>query len=156
LFLDFLINSSSGGFFDDKSKTCHILFCVVSILFIIVSGCTPPKPYLPIKDRPPRKNFQITLYIVGCTPVNHDAVHIRVIIDSQDTIVNKMFLTASDHPKFTFTLPEGMHQIIAQSDNGNAGLDVVYEVDSPLWLGLGYYGENHFQLAINKIPIIFL
>jgi len=73
-------------------------------------------------------------------------------------IVDQNFDCGDGHNYSTFklNLKEGQHQITVTSSNGNAGLDVVFTVDKPLWLSLSYWGKNHFQLYISERPLVFI
>jgi hypothetical protein len=60
------------------------------------------------------------------------------------------------HWEFTLTLPDGTHQIMASTSNGDAALDVVFELHKPLWLVLSYWGKNHLQLNISERRVSFI
>jgi len=103
-----------------------------------------------------------------------DPVNVSVTIDDDSIIVNRDFsdrvnsrvdttkmgtivatvVSPPPHWEFKLTLKKGVHQIMATSLNGDAGLDVVFTVDKPLWLYLSYWGKNHFQLNISNRQLL--
>ena len=113
--------------------------------------------------------YPITLYVDNTNRGLTDSLNIIVTMYS-DTIVNQNFSTVIHTPgvtpamvssgtkmsEYNLHLTAGDHQIVVSSKNGHAGLDVVFTVDEPLWLMLSYWGDHHFQLHINKRPLVFM
>ncbi len=103
-----------------------------------------------------------------------DPVNVNVTIDDDSIIVNRNFsdrvnsrvdtikmgaivataVSSPPHWEFKLTVKKGTHQIMATSINGDAGLDVVFTVDKPMWLYLSYWGKNHFQLNISNRQLL--
>jgi hypothetical protein len=79
-------------------------------------------------------------------------------MDSTKSSKSKTYVGSASPPHWGFklTLAKGTHQIMASTSNGDAGLDVVFTVDKPLWLVLSYWGKNHLQLNISDRPVGFL
>lgn len=130
------------------------LVLIVSILILEPSGCATQKA-----DQVTQKNqYPVVLYVNSENGGGVDPVNISVVLDYERHIIDSAFHAHANEPHFEYMskLSEGRHQIVAGSKNGNAGLDVVFTVDKPLWLCLSYWGQNHFQLLISKSPIGFL
>ena len=122
------------------------------ILFLLLLGCSPLKT---VESNSTAK-YPVTLYVKSQNGGYVNPVNISVEIGYKNKIVDQNFYSGIDHKTFKLILKEGKHQIIVKSSNGNAGLDVVFTVDKPLWLSLSYWGKNHFQLNISESPIIFV
>ena len=121
--------------------------------FLLLFGCSSIET---TKNIPP-KEYPITVYVSSQNGGSVNPVNISIEI-GDNKIVNQDFYSGSghEHSKFELNLKEGRQQIVVTSSNGNAGLDVVFTVDKPLWLSISYWGKNHFQLDISERPIIFI
>ena len=121
--------------------------CVMAVLV----GCSSAR----VSQTNSRDEFPVVIYVSNqmgkVNPVN-----IKVSID-QKTIVNGDFSNDGGYSwtPFKTSMKDGGHQIVVTSDNGDAGLDVIFEVDKPLWLVISYWGKNHFQLNISPRPVAF-
>ena len=121
----------------------------------------------------PVPQFPLALYF-GIESGGIDSLNLKITIDgivvadkffsdiirtqSRSTKSAKTTYTASSthkYWKFELPLPDGTHQITATSSNGDAGLDVVFELHKPLWLVLSYWGKNHLQLDISERRVGF-
>ncbi len=102
-----------------------------------------------------RANYAVTIYVSNQTG-ELDPVNIMPSVDHRN-IVNGNFSSGSGHnwSGYKLALKEGEHQLIVTSDNGDAGLDVVFVLDKPLSLIITYWGKNHFQLNISPRPVGF-
>jgi hypothetical protein len=93
----------------------------------------------------------------GNTFINQEFTNSSAIKKDTTTTGKVRYIEMSSKPVWPFqlVLKEGIHQIMASSKNGDAGLDVVFTVEKPLWLILSYWGKNHFQLNIGEQPANF-
>ena len=109
-----------------------------------------------VSQAPSKREFPVVLYVSSQSSYV-DPVNIKVFFEGEKDTVNQDFYyrTGNSHSTFHYSLKKGQHQIIVTSKNGEAGLDVVFYVDKPLWLGLDYWGKNHFQLNISDRPLGF-
>ena len=124
------------------------------IFLLVISGCSL---FENIQNESSME-FPITLYISNQDGHYINPVHITVEIDALNKIVDQDFLNITgghSYSQYELNLKKGQHHIIVTSSNGNAGLDVIFTVDKPLWLSLSYWGENHFQLLISEQPFLF-
>ena len=150
-------------------QASKILICCFIAILLISSGCATLKTDLGASE----KEFSV---ILSFSKENGDVdpVNVNVTMDGKDTIVNRDFsnrgnsrmdttkagtvvvqvVSPPPHWEFKLTLAKGIHQIMAASKNGDAGLDVVFTVDKPLWLYLSYWGRNHFQLYISNRQLL--
>ena len=124
------------------------------IILLLLFGCSP----LETAQDDSAKEYPVTLYISSQNGGYVNPVNIVVEIGYKNKIVDQNFDCGDGHNYSTFklNLKEGQHQITVTSSNGNAGLDVVFTVDKPLWLSLSYWGKNHFQLYISERPLVFM
>ena len=124
------------------------------IILLLLFGCST----LETAQDDSTKEYPITLYISSQNGGYVNPVNIAVEIGYKNKIVDQNFDCGDGHNHSTFklNLKEGQHQITVTSSNGNAGLDVVFTVDKPLWLSLSYWGKNHFQLHISERPLVFM
>jgi hypothetical protein len=103
------------------------------------------------------RKYQVVLYVNSQSNYRVDPVYVKVIIDTNVVVNQNIYFGNGGHNnyKFNLALTEGEHQLVAESSNGNAGIDVVFPIDKKKWLVLSYWGQNHFQLNINDKPVIF-
>jgi PBP1b-binding outer membrane lipoprotein LpoB len=136
-----------------RNKYSSSIAAISTIILIFLSGCSTFKPYTNVS----KKDYQIILYISSESGNYVNPVNVVVKIDQKKIVdQNIKAIYLSKHSTFRLSLTEGQHQIVVESNNGNAGLDVVFEVHKPLWLALSYWGKNHFQLNISEVRIGFL
>jgi len=104
-----------------------------------------------------KKQYPVIIYISSQSSFV-DPVNISVEIDFKNKILNKDFYYGDGHnfSKFEINLDKGIHQFIVKSKNGNAGLDVIFNVNKPLWLDISYWGSNHFQMNISEVGLVFM
>ena len=123
------------------------------LILLLLFGCSP----LETAQNDSPKEYPIILYVSSQNGGSVNPVNISIEM-GYNKIVHQDFYSGSgqEHSKFEVKLKEGRQQIVVTSSNGNAGLDVVFTVDKPLWLSLSYWGKNHFQLYISESPIIFI
>jgi hypothetical protein len=116
-------------------------------LLILFSGCVTLKTGADV----PQKEYPVILYVSSENGGLVNPVNISVTLDNKNKIVDQdCFASAfGNNSQFKLTLTEGRHQFVADSKNGDAGLDVIFSVDRPIWLYLTYWGKNHFQLYIS-------
>lgn len=118
---------------------------------IVLAGCSSAG----VSQTTSREEFPVVIYVSNqmgkVNPVN-----IKVSID-QKTIVDSAFSNHGGYSwsAFKTSLKNGGHQVIVTTTNGDAGLDVVFTIDKPLWLVISYWGKNHFQLNISPKPVVF-
>jgi hypothetical protein len=126
---------------------------IISITFLIfLSGCSTFKSDINVS----KKEYPVILY-VNCQSGDVNPVNIVANIDQKKIVDQNISYSYFNIPtSFKLSLKEGIHQIVVKSSNGNAGLDVVFEVHKPLWLDLSYWGKNHFQLNISEVALGFL
>lgn len=126
----------------------------VFILFsLLISGCSASE-------------YPVHLMMSNSHHRTPDPVHVRVKIyeineqhkDLLKDLFDELIYYEEGHglKSFNLNLPEGKYRITAESDNGNAGLDVVFDVDRTLWLFLTYWGENHLQFYISPLPSVWI
>ena len=127
---------------------------IISItLLIFLSGCSTFKSDTNVS----KKDFPVILYISSESGNYVNPVNVVVKIDQKEIVdqyIKAIYISSPS--RFKLSLKEGTHQIVVNSSNGNAGLDVVFEVHKPLWLDLSYWGKNHFQLNISEFALGFL
>ncbi len=132
-------------------RTIYFNFLLIVSGFLFISGCASYPVHL-IVDNPFVQRI--------------DPVHIFVKIsetkrqgkNSEDKIFDEDFYykPGQTNKTFNFELPKGEYRFFAESDNGEAMLDVTFTIDRQLWLFLVYAGENHFQLYINQTGSVFI
>ena len=133
-------------------------------ILLVLSGCAT----LNTNPSNPKKVFPVTVSF-SKEMGDVDPVNVNVTIDGKDTVINRDFsnrgnswtdttkagaiiahiVSPPPHWDYNLTLSGGIHQIEVTSKNGDAGLDVIFNVDKPIWLYLSYWGKNHFQLHIS-------
>ncbi|MGD1046641.1 MAG: hypothetical protein ABR936_15140 [Bacteroidota bacterium] len=148
-------------------------FNAAIILFITVFSISVAHGQLNVKGDTSQIEFPVIVYF-GIEAGNIDPLNVSVSMDGNN-FINQDFSNSSDthvdttksgkiitsitlphrHWPFTLTLKESIHQITATTKNGDAGLDVVFTVEKPLWLILSYWGKNHFQLHISERGVGF-
>lgn len=130
------------------------LVLIVSILILEPSGCATQKG----EQGAPKNQYPVVVYVNSENGGEVNPVNISVDLDEHKHIVDSSFHADAYGPQYRYKcmLTEGKHQIVVESKNGNAGLDVVFPVDKPLWLCISYRGQNHFQLNISYQPMIFI
>ena len=127
----------------------HRLISASLVLFLAVFN--PAK----VAQTTTQHDFPVVIYVSNqmgkVNPVN-----IKVSIDHK-TIVDSAFANNGGYSwaAFKTSLKNGGHQIVITSTNGDAGLDVIFTADKPLWLVISYWGRNHFQLNISPKPVGF-
>jgi len=121
--------------------------CAMAVLF----GCSAGH----VSQATAMSESPVAIYVSNQT-AEVNPVNIKVSID-QKAILNQNFPCGSGHnwSRFKVSLKEGRHQLVVTSSNGDAGLDVVFTVDKPMWLVIDYWGKNHFQLVISHEPVGF-
>ena len=145
-------------------RSTKFLLINVTLIVLVVSGCAGLGDIFSSN-----KSYSIVLYVAHNNRGLSDSLNIVFIVD-RDTIVNQnvsssvnamgsnriVTSSATKTSTFNFDVREGRHQIVVESKNGGAGLDIIFTVDKPLWLFLDYWGKNHFQLDLSERPILFL
>lgn len=131
----------------------HILVrrFIPATLFAFFAGFSPVR----VNQTTVQPDFRVVIYVSNqmgkVNPVN-----IKVSVDHK-TVVDSAFSNNGGYSwtAFKMSLNNGGHQIVITSTNGDAGLDVIFTVDKPLWLVISYWGRNHFQLKISSKPVGF-
>lgn len=132
-------------------KIIYYLMYVNFLTILLFLGCNTTET----TEEQAINEFPVILY-VSSEVSNVNPVNISVNIDHKNIIVDKDFYAGNGNSTFKLNLKKGQHQIVVESNNGNAGLDVVFTVDKPIWLSLSYWGKNHFQLNISYQPLVFI
>jgi hypothetical protein len=120
------------------------------------------------------KLFPVALFFTNMAG-NPNPINLSVTFDDTNIVVNKdiysgdstkvettstgmvslTLISPPQHWEYNLMLVEGTHQMVATTKNGDAGMDVVFTVDKPIWLDLTYWGKNHFQFHISEHMLIF-
>jgi hypothetical protein len=126
----------------------------IVVLLLSSLSCAPSKE----AADPPSGTFPVILFVASENGGFVNPVHIKATIDSKIPLVDQDFSAGLEagHPEFKVNLSKGRHQLEAESVNGDAGLDVIFMVDKPMWLYLSYWGKNHFQLNISYQQFLFM
>ena len=127
------------------------------IFFIVVLLISASSTFV-IAQNDSSRVFPITLFVGSQNNEYVDPVNIQIEIDGNKNFVDQDYSLGDGHnvSMFKLNLTEGRHQIIVTSNNGDAGLDVLFNVNKQLWLLISYFGKNHFQLHISEHPLVFL
>ena len=147
-----------------RSEIVILLKCNWVLIFLTFPGCATIGDIFN-----PSKEYPIVLYVDHNEHNLPDSLNVVFIVD-RDTIVNQNFSSripnygsnwaivssSTKKSEFNFKLSKGTHQIVVESKNADAGLDVIFSVDKPLWLFLDYWGKNHFQLNVSERPMGFM
>lgn len=138
------------------TRKFNLIQIFATILFILILGCSSSEKTGVSK----KSEFPVTVYVSNQYG-RPDSVHLRVKLNGprspehiERTIADEEFEWKIGHyPKiFEQNLPEGQYRILAESNKGNAILDVIFTLDKPLWLIVKYLDETHFQLNILQHP----
>ena len=119
-------------------------------------------------QRIPLKEFPVTLVVSNQYSLNVEPVHIIVKMkeysrqrqktnSSENIIVDQDFYYKTGHSRSSFklNLKEGGHWIKSESKNGNNKLDVIFEVDKPMWIYVSYINNDQFRLHISYTQLVF-
>jgi hypothetical protein len=139
-------------------------YLIQIILLLFILGCATSEE---LQNNPP-KDYPVTLIVSNQNGFNVEPVHIIVKMkeysrqrqktnSSEIIIVDQDFYNKVGHSNSSFklNLKEGGHRIIAETKNNNYKLDVIFEVDRPMWLYLSYLSNNQFRLHISYTPFVF-
>ena len=120
---------------------------------LAISGCATLKNDSDISQ----KEFPVVLYVSRQNGGGIDPINIVVSID-QKNILDRDFKSGGNdyHHEIKLVLKGGVHQLTAESKDGEAGMDAVFTVRRPTWILLDYWGKNHFQINISDNSFLFI
>jgi hypothetical protein len=129
------------------------LLIILCVIIFALLGCSSSKMDANIS----KDEYPVKLYISSQNS-HVDPVNIVVTLDFEKKLVENNFYCGTGHniSEYKFTMTKGSHQFVVESNNGDAGMDVIFTIDKPTSLSLSYWGKNHFQLNISNGDFIFM